>query len=151
MRVVHDKAREVLWSGQVYQKRAYDKRVHTTSFGVGDMVYELNSATQDRRSSKLQPVWNDPLLVTEVKSSMLLKIQGLKRACVVHHDRLKLCKDSMVPVWLSRLRRIPQIQLQQWKPPPHNHPMSPWIFLKIFLKMNGWSICRSFSIPHSRR
>ncbi len=33
-----------------------------------------------------------------------MKVQDRKRESVVHHDRLKLCHDRSLPLWMRRLR-----------------------------------------------
>lgn len=101
---IHEEARTVLQATQARQKRDYDLRLHTNSFAAGDLVYEVNSATQVGQSSKLRPVWKGPLLVTEVKSPVLFRIRGRKDSRVVHHDQLKPCNDRDVPGWMARLR-----------------------------------------------
>ena len=37
-------------------------------------------------------------------NNVLNRIQGRKGNKVVHHDRLKLCQDRNLPLWLERLR-----------------------------------------------
>ena len=104
LQAVHTAARETLKSTQTYQKRTYDLRQNVNMFEPGDLVYELNSSTKVGRSSKLQPVWKGPLLVTKVKQPTLYKIADRKRSRWVHHDRLKTCTDRNVPIWIKRLR-----------------------------------------------
>ena len=74
------------------------------SFKEGDLVYLTNSATKVGESKKLNPVWVGPFLVVKKLSSALFEIRGKKKSQVVHHDRLKLCRDRFVPFWLKRLR-----------------------------------------------
>ena len=50
---------------------------------------------------KLQPVWHGPFCVIAVLSPALYKIRDRKRDQVVHHDRLKLCEDRYVPLWMK--------------------------------------------------
>lgn len=95
---VHSHARLTLRGSQERQKRDYDLRVKARTYEVGDLVYELNSATKIGQSSKLHPVWKGPLLVTAVKSPVLYEVSDRRRARVVHHDRLKVCHDREVPL-----------------------------------------------------
>ncbi len=37
-------------------------------------------------------------------SPVLFEIRGKKKSQIVHHDRIKLCKDRFIPIWLRRLR-----------------------------------------------
>ena len=37
-------------------------------------------------------------------SAVLLEINNNKKVCVVHHDTLKKCGDSDLPMWVERLR-----------------------------------------------
>lgn len=101
---VHEEARKTLQATQARQKRTYDLKVHARSFEVGDLVYELNSATTVGQSSKLHPVWRGPLLVVGVKGPTLYQLKGRKHTRWVHHDRLKLCRDREIPLWVRRAR-----------------------------------------------
>ena len=98
------KAREGLRATQVRQKRTYDEKLHQHSYQKGDMVYKIDSSTKVGHSKKLRPVWLGPFLVTEVLSPVLYRIQGRKDTTVIHHDRLKICKDRVIPLWLRRKR-----------------------------------------------
>ena len=100
----HITARKALKSGQCRQKRDYDVNIHTTKYKVGDAVLLVNSATKIGQCKKLQPLWLGPFLIVEVISNILYKISGQKRSFVVHHDRLKLCRDRALPFWLVRRR-----------------------------------------------
>ena len=97
-------ARENLQSAQVRQKRDYDLHLYTETYEVGDLVYLINSATKVGQSSKLSPTWKGPYLVVKVYSPVLFKIANQKRQTVVHHDRLKPCRDREIPFWLRRMR-----------------------------------------------
>ncbi len=102
--LVHKTAREHLHSAQERQKKDYDLRVKESSFEEGDLVYLTNSATQIGESKKLNPVWLGPYLVVKKFSPVLYRIQGKKRTQVVHHDRLKICRDCEIPIWIRRFR-----------------------------------------------
>ena len=43
-------------------------------------------------------------MIIEVLSPLLYVIKGRKKEKVVHHDRIKLCKDRVIPLWISRMR-----------------------------------------------
>lgn len=100
----HAQARGTLHAAQAIQKRDYDLKLSVRSYEPGDLVYELNSAMKVGQCRKLQPVWRGPLLVTEVFSPVLFRVRGRRRERVVHHDRLKLCQDREIPLWMRRLR-----------------------------------------------
>ena len=104
MKQVHNLARQHLQSAQERQKRDYDLKLSRKSYMKGDLVYKLDSTTKIGQSSKLKPVWRGPLLVTEVISSVLYRVRDQKKEGVLHHDRLKLCKDRDVPLWIQRAR-----------------------------------------------
>ncbi|VDI46658.1 Hypothetical predicted protein [Mytilus galloprovincialis] len=70
----------------------------------GDIVLKLDTARKVGISPKLKAPWKGPYVVIEVKSPALLKIKDRKREEVVHHDRLKLCIDREIHLWLQRLR-----------------------------------------------
>ena len=83
----------------------YDLRLTKRSYKRGDIVYQLRSATKVEQSKKLQSIWLGPYLVMEVLlSPILYRIKDQKRELVVHHDRLRICEDHFIPIWLQRLR-----------------------------------------------
>ena len=100
----HNLARSSLQSAQVRQKRDYDVKLSITKYGQGDLVYKIDSATKVGVSSKLRPVWKGPYLVTKVITPMLYRIKDRKSESVIHHDRLKLCRDRNIPLWMRRMR-----------------------------------------------
>lgn len=96
--------RERLKSNQIRQKRLYDTKLVQQSYQVGDLVYKLDSSSKVGSSKKLRQVWAGPFLVVEVLSPVLYRIESRKAKNVIHHDRLKLCQDRVVPLWLRRRR-----------------------------------------------
>ena len=104
---VHQVARDNLLSAQCRQKRDYDLKLSEHSYSVGDLVYVLHSATKVGQSKKLSPIWKGPLLIVEVLSPVLYRVKGRRKESVLHHDhddRLRICKDRVVPMWMRRLR-----------------------------------------------
>ena len=99
----HRNARETLQTTQHRQKRDYDLKLHQSTYEVGDLVYKLDLATKKGRSKKLQAPWIGPYLVVKVEFP-LIRIKGKKREEVVHHDRLKICENRVVPLWLKKSR-----------------------------------------------
>ncbi len=100
----HQVARDTLGAALKRQKRDYDLRLEARTYSVGDVVYLLNPAPKLGEAKKLIPIWKRPYLVSEVLASALYRVQGQKGDSVVHHDRLKICKDRVIPLWLRRRR-----------------------------------------------
>ena len=97
----HRKAREILEGVQRRQKKYYDLRKRTTIYKVGDVVLKKNNAGVLSSSKKLNPVWKGIWVVNKIMSAVFLEIQN-KKVCVVHHDTLKKCGDSVLPRWVER-------------------------------------------------
>ena len=86
-----------------YQKRPYDLKLEENHYEVGDFVYRLNSTSKVGESKKLKPVWLGPLVVTAVINPVLFHVKDRKNEFVLHHDRLKPCKDRVVPLWMCQM------------------------------------------------
>ncbi len=99
---VHRFARENLKTAQLRQKRDYDLRVVENAYHVGDLVYRVDVSTKVGKKA-LQPVWLGPYVVEQCKPP-LYWARGQRARGVYHHDKLKLCQDSQIPLWLRRLR-----------------------------------------------
>jgi hypothetical protein len=78
----------------------YDLKAKHRAFEIGDLVYEINSATKVNvgQSTKLQPIWKGPLLVTKVLSTVLYEVRDRRHSRIVHQDRLKICVDREIPL-----------------------------------------------------
>ena len=100
----HEAARENLSASILYNKRDYDIRAYQTSYDVGDLVSVLDPSNRPGVSTKLQPIYWGPYLVIKVYSPILYGIKDRKRQLVVHHDRLLLCVDHFIPLWMRKLR-----------------------------------------------
>ena len=98
----HKLAREYLQSSQVRQKRDYDLKLSVNRYQVGDLVYLIDSSTKIGQSSKLKPVWKGPMIVIEVITPSLYRVRSRRKDTVVHHDRMKLCNDRVIPIWVRR-------------------------------------------------
>ena len=101
LRQVHEVARTNLKGSLHRQKRDYDLRVNLKKYSIGDAVYKINSASKVGQSKKLQSPWLGPYLV-EDNHGVVYKITHKKKIEWVHHDRLKLCEDAELPLWLRR-------------------------------------------------
>ena len=93
---------------QCHQQRDYDARtpIRERKFDVGDLVYFRNCSTAVGQSKKLLPVWKSPLIVTEVISTLLYRRAGRNREYVKHHDKLRICEDRDIPLWVRRKRHM---------------------------------------------
>ena len=67
-------------------------------------MYVLDPSNKPGVSTKLQPIFRGPYLVVKVYSPILYLVQDRKRQVVVHHDRLLLCNDRFIPMWMRKLR-----------------------------------------------
>jgi hypothetical protein len=74
------------------------------SYSVGDAVYKWDTATKVGHSRKLKPPWKGPYIVVKVINPVLYEIEDRKKSYVIHHDRLKLCTDKDLPIWIQRRR-----------------------------------------------
>ena len=100
----HDAARDTLQENLVRQKSYHDRRLHERQFEPGDLVYKLDTSTKIGLSAKLKPVYIGPYLVTAVRSPVLYQVEGRRKTHVLHHDRLRLCIDRDIPLWIRRKR-----------------------------------------------
>ena len=103
-RTAHILAREELCMAQRRQKDYYDLRKRVVRFKVGDVVLRKNNAGVVGGSKKLNPVWKGEWVNVEVKSPVLFKVKNHKKTMLLHHDKLKLCTDEVLPRWVIRLR-----------------------------------------------
>ena len=103
MSEIHRLAREKIGQTQLRQKRDYDLRLKERTFNLGDPVYLRDSSTKVGVSTKLRPPWLGPFLITS-SNPPLYEITSNSKTTKVHHDRLKLCRDSDLPLWLKRKR-----------------------------------------------
>ena len=100
----HDYAQTSIKSYQERQKRDYDMKLNQRTYSLGDLVYEIDSATKVGQSNKLKKAWKGPYIITKILSPVLYQIKNTKEPRIVHHDRLKLCSDREVPAWVTRQR-----------------------------------------------
>ena len=66
-------------------------------------MYRLNQVTKKGECRKLKPIWVRPLIVTEVITPVLFRVRDRKKEQVLHHDKLKICEDRAIPMWMRRL------------------------------------------------
>ena len=59
------------------------------------------------QSRKLLPQWKGPFVeVMEVISPLLYRVVGRKREYVKHHDKLRICEDRDIPLWMRWIRQL---------------------------------------------
>jgi hypothetical protein len=95
----HRVARETLKQSQKRMKRDYDVKVRVKELKLGDLVYQLDTATVKGKTRKLSPSWKGPGVVIEKLTPYLYKIKLKQVIITANHDRLKLCHDREVPEW----------------------------------------------------
>ena len=93
-----------LRGAQRRQKLYYDVNTRLRKFEVGDLVYRRKESWKAGLSRKLCPSYTGPFVVTQVLSPSLYRVEDLKHAWVLHHDKLKLCNDRRVPHGIRRKR-----------------------------------------------
>lgn len=64
----------------------------------------MEHTTKVGHSRKLKPLWKGPYIVVKVINPVLYEIEDRKKSYVIHHDRLKLCTDKDLPIWIQRRR-----------------------------------------------
>ena len=70
MRTAHREAWQKLQQSQRRQKRDYDLRLEERKYSVFHAVYRFNWSIVLGQIKKLQPIWSDPWIVTQVISSV---------------------------------------------------------------------------------
>lgn len=102
--IAHAEARMTLQSTQTSQKRYYDLHKNEKLYQMGDVVLLRQDASKAGSCKKLNPVWVGPYLIVAILSPVIMKLRGPRKTFVVHHDRVKLCRDRQLPLWLRRAR-----------------------------------------------
>ena len=104
LKQVHEVACSNIRTSLQRQKCDYDLHVNLKKYNVGDVVYKINSAIIIGQSKKLQSPWLGPYLVEAVQG--IFKIRSQKKSEWIHHDRLKMCEDAQLPLWLHHEHHI---------------------------------------------
>ena len=102
--VAYAEVRKNLREGQVRQKSYYDAKSRIREFEVGDLVYCRKESVKPGLSRKLCPMYIGPFVVTKVMSPCLYRVEDCSRSWVLHHDKLKVCEDRVVPYGIQRKR-----------------------------------------------
>ena len=69
----------------------------------------LDTATPKGQCKKLNPPWRGPGIIIENISGAIFRVKVGNKFFVVNHDRIKLCQDRKLPVWIQRLIDNPQL------------------------------------------
>ena len=102
----HEIARNSLKEKTTYMKKYYDRNVNCNpTFRVGDPVYILKKGKRKGVCSKLNPRFEGPMVIIEVKSPYLFKVLIDNRIQkIVHHDYIKPCTDREMPKWIAKAK-----------------------------------------------
>jgi len=88
-------------------KRNYGVRVLERLYEVGDLVYILDRAVLKGKCRKLCAPWKGPGIVVSRISPSLYRLQLKNAVFVANHDRLKPCKDRILPAWIITFKSSP--------------------------------------------
>jgi hypothetical protein len=101
LRQAHERARKVLHSSSLRQKRNYDRRSHGGGFEEGEFVWLFSHQRKPGITRKLRLPWEGPYLVVQKFSDVHVRIQKSPRAKskVIHVDRLKPYTGPPLEVW----------------------------------------------------
>ena len=105
LRQVNEVAHSNIQTSLQRQKCDYDLHVNLKKYNVGDVVYKTNSASKIGQSKKLQSLWLGPYFVQAVEGT-IYKIRSQKKSEWIHHDRLKMCEDAQLLLWLHHKCQI---------------------------------------------
>ena len=97
--------RQNLKKAQSRQKHTYEEKLFCQTYQTGDLVYKLDTQIKAALSKKLKPIYTGPLIVVETLSPVTYRVEGHKKTEVLHHNRLRPCKESPVPLWV-KCRRL---------------------------------------------
>ncbi len=103
----HERARTSLKTSTKRMKRNYDLRILERDYAVGDAVYLLDTAGIKGKCRKLCPPWKGPGVVVSKMSSYILRIRFRNSVFIVNHDRLKPCRDRVLPQWIVKWKEDP--------------------------------------------
>jgi hypothetical protein len=70
-------------------------------YEVGDPVYLLDTASVKGKCRKLLAPWKGPGVIIKKMSSYVFQIKLRNSVMVVNHDRIKPCKDTNLPKWIT--------------------------------------------------
>lgn len=106
----HEVARSKLKTATKRMKRNYDLRILERSYAVKDPVYILDKAAVKGECKKLGPPWKGPGVVVAKLSAYLYRVKLRNAVMVLNHDRLKLCRDRTLPLWIRHWKENPEVE-----------------------------------------
>ena len=100
-------ARKHLRANAERRKKAYDVRVKTEQFNVGDWVYYYYPRRFQSRSAKWQKSYIGPYLIVRVIEPVncVLQKTAKSKPFVAHFDKLKKCYGTTPAAWVSNERQ----------------------------------------------
>lgn len=107
MQQAHKAARSIMKTASKRMKRNYDLRVLERNYGVGDVVYLLDTAALKGKCKKLCPPWKGPAVIVSKLTDFLFRVKLRNAVMVVNHDRLKPCHDRETPQWIKHWKAKP--------------------------------------------
>ncbi len=93
----HETARTTLKTTLRRMKRNYDLRVLEKPYEEGDVIHLLDTALIKGKCKKLSPPWKGPGVITKKISACIYRIKLKNSVFVTNHDRLKPCRDRVLP------------------------------------------------------
>ncbi|KAK6181957.1 hypothetical protein SNE40_009733 [Patella caerulea] len=100
----HEIARKTLQTKQKRMKKDYDVKIWKKSYDIGDCVYILDTACLKGKNKKLSPYWKGPGVIDKVLTPYLLRVKTRNAQSIMHHDRIKPCRDREIPPWVEHYR-----------------------------------------------
>lgn len=97
----YETARKQLQTSLKRMKRDYDVRILQRMYGVGDVVYLLDTVVLKGKCKKLSRPWKGPAVIVEKISAALYRVRLRKSVFVVNHDWMKPCRDRVLPDWVK--------------------------------------------------
>ena len=116
----HEIARNKLGEAQKVMRRDYDTRTKASIFKVGELVHFKNPKVAGP-GKKLRPPWDGPGVITKIVAPWLIEVRLSPRkgdTKVFHHEKVKPCRDRVVPPWATRLGEA----LTRGDPPSVSNP-----------------------------
>lgn len=79
-------------------------KLNEKAYSEGYLVYRLNEATTVGQSRKLQSPWKGLYLVISCDPPLYTIMDQKEVQFTLHRDKLKMCNDRELPLWMRRLR-----------------------------------------------
>ena len=106
----HKVARSKLKMVTKRMKRNYDLRIVDRMYAVKDPVYTLDKAAVKGECKKLGPPWKGQGVVVTKLSACLYRVKLRNVIMVLNHDKIKLCRDRTLPLWICHWKENPEVE-----------------------------------------